>query len=131
MPQQVPVNLSPQEKVALQQALDILKEGRVALASGSVEGLVAHRLTAAHAYVSGFLEAKGLGELGDFLSTIPQVSTRGSAIDDPEYDQMLDEFDGFLADNSQTRFPFGPAITVGIPLAQLAWKRWGPKPKRR
>jgi len=120
VPEQVQVNLSPQEKVALRGALDILKEGRAALASGSLEGPVAQRLTAAHAYVSGFVEARGLAELGGYLSTIPQVSTRGSDIDDPEYDQMLDEFDGFLADDSQTRFPWGLAVPVGI----WAYKKW-------
>ncbi|MCY1079152.1 hypothetical protein [Archangium lansingense] len=128
MPEQVPVNLSPQEKEALRGALDILKEGRAALAMGSLEGPVAQRVTAAHAYVSGFLEARGIGELGGYVSTIPPVSTRGSAIDDPEYDQMIDEFDGFLGNDTQTRFPpILPIIQGGI----LAYKgyKFGKKKK--
>jgi hypothetical protein len=57
--------------------LDILKQGREAMASGMLDELDLQRLTAAHAYLSGFLEARGLGELGAFLGTIPPPS--GSA----------------------------------------------------
>lgn len=108
MSEQVPVNLSPQEKLVLQEALGILKEGRAALASGGLEGEMAQRLTAAHAYVSGFLEARGLGELGGYVSTIPPVTTRGASVE-PEYDQLVDDFEGFLSDETQTRF-FAPII---------------------
>jgi len=65
--------LSPQEKAVLRGMLDILKEGRTAMASGTLDELTAQRLMAAHAYLSGFLEARGLGELGTFLGTIPRT----------------------------------------------------------
>ena len=117
MPEQEQVNLSPQEKTALHAALEILKEGRAALASGVAEGPVIQRLTAAHAYVSGFLEAKGIEELGEYLGTIPQVTTRGTPMEDPEYDQVLDEFESFLTDESQTQTRGGWGK-----LGKVAWK---------
>jgi hypothetical protein len=117
MPEQAQVSLTQQEKMALQAALEILKEGRAALASGVVEGPVIQRLTAAHAYVAGFLEAKGIEELGEYLATIPQVTTRGTPIEDPEYDQLLDEFEGFLGDESQTMTRGGWGK-----LGKMAWK---------
>jgi len=67
-------NLSPQEKAVLRHMLDILKQGREPMALGMLDELELQRLTAAHAYISGFLEARGLGELGTFLGTIPPPS---------------------------------------------------------
>jgi hypothetical protein len=104
------VNLLPHEKVALKGVLDILKEGRMAMASEALDGLSAQRLTAAHAYLSGFLEAKGLGELGSFIKTIPPPATRGG-ITDGRYDQMLNNLEGILNDSPETRF-WGVAARV-------------------
>ncbi|MCY1079151.1 hypothetical protein [Archangium lansingense] len=67
-------SLSPQEKAVLRHMVDILKQGREPMASGMLDELDLQRLTAAHAYISGFLEARGLGELGAFLGTIPPPS---------------------------------------------------------
>jgi len=104
------VNLLPHEKVVLRGVLDILKEGRMAMASEALDGLSAQRLTAAHAYLSGFLEAKGLGELGSFIKTIPPPATRGG-ITDGRYDQMLSNLEGILNDSPETRF-WGVAARV-------------------
>ena len=116
------VNLLPHEKVALKGVLDILKEGRMAMASEALDGLSAQRLTAAHAYLSGFLEAKGLGELGSFIKTIPPPTTRGAELGDPQYDQMIDNFDQFLSNGGQTRFPWGLAIAAAPHVWSLSRK---------
>jgi hypothetical protein len=78
-PQEAPGlgGLSPGEKEVLRGMLDVLKQGRTAMASGAVDGVMAQRLTAAHAYVSGFLEAKGMGELGAFLRAMPPPMAMG------------------------------------------------------
>lgn len=72
--------LSPREMAVMRGMLNILKQGREAMASGMLDGMELQRLTAAHAYLSGFFEARGLGELGTFLQAIPPV---GSSKRDP------------------------------------------------
>jgi hypothetical protein len=93
---QGPAMLSQQDRVALRGVLDILKEGRAALASGEISGEVAQRLTAGHSYLAGFLEAKGLAQLGTFIQSLPPLTTRGSLTEDPEYDEMVDELERVL-----------------------------------
>ncbi len=124
MPQQV--NLSPHEKAVLRCALDFLKEGRVALATGVVDPQVAQRLTAAHAFLCGFLEARGLGEPGAYLRSIPQARTLGTVSGDPRYDQFVDNFEQFLRNEGQTRFAWGAligAIPVAIDAAKWIYKK--------
>ncbi|HSP78221.1 MAG TPA: hypothetical protein VLQ93_06810 [Myxococcaceae bacterium] len=93
----------PQEKEVLKEVLSILKEGRAALATGNIDPLVAQRLTGAHAYLCGFLEAKGQQELGAYVSTIPPVSTRESALGDPQFDDALEGLERALSEGAETR----------------------------
>jgi hypothetical protein len=104
--------IAPQEKAVLREVLNILKEGRVALATGVVDVTVAQRLTAAHAYLSGFLEARGQQEMGAYIQTIPPLSTRDSALGDPEFDEALENLELSLSEGAETRFGFGSLIKV-------------------
>ncbi len=118
--------ITPQEKIVLRGVLDILKEYRVAMARGAddeSDELMEQRQTAAQAYLSGFLEAKGQQEVGGYLSTIPPLSTRG-VVDDGEYDDMLDDLEGLL--NDETRGGWGQtAFSVLVPIAWDAAKMAG------
>jgi hypothetical protein len=63
--------LSPEEKRVMRGMLNVLKQGREAMNAGMLDGVELQRLTAAHAWLAGFCEARGMGELGAFLMTIP------------------------------------------------------------
>jgi hypothetical protein len=94
-----PSDITPQEKTVLRGVLDILKETRVALTRGvsdEMDDVMEQRQTAAHAYLCGFMEAKGQQELGEYISTIPPVSTRG-VVDEGEYDEMIDTLEQLAA----------------------------------
>lgn len=110
-----PNDVTPQEKAVLRGVLDILKEGRVALSTGDTDELMVQRLTAAQAYLCGFMEAKGQQELGAYLATIPPLSTRG-IVDDGEYDEMIDGLEQFL--DPETRSILGAVLRAG---GQVAW----------
>jgi hypothetical protein len=123
-----PSGLAPHEKMALRGALELLKEGRAAIAGGSTDAVVHQRLTSAHGYLCGFLEAKGMGELGTFVRSLPPVEAREGMQGDPQYDQMLDGFERVLGEGPETRFPFG--LVVGaIQAAPTVWKagKWAYK----
>ncbi|MCY1079154.1 hypothetical protein [Archangium lansingense] len=60
--------------------------------------------------------------VGGYLSTIPPLSTRG-VVDDGESDELLDDLEGLLSDESQTRF-IGLPIRVGRWLWREAKKRF-------
>jgi len=58
-------------------------------------------------------------EVGGYLQTLPPQSTRGVA-DDGESDDMLDDLEGLLSNESQTRFlPVG-----GIKVSQAYKNCW-------
>ncbi|HSP78222.1 MAG TPA: hypothetical protein VLQ93_06815 [Myxococcaceae bacterium] len=120
MPQ--PGGIAPQEKEVLKEVLNILKEGRAALATGAVDPLVVQRLTGAHAYICGYLEAKGQQELGAYVRTIPRVSARDSAQGDPRFDEMVDNFERALSEGPETRF-WGALASVAISVAPEVLKR--------
>jgi hypothetical protein len=120
MPQ--PGGIAPQEKAVLREVLNILKEGRVALATGAVDVTVAQRLLAAHAYLSGFLEARGQQELGAYIQTIPPLSTRESAEGDPRYDELVHNLEHVLSDGAETRF-WGALAGAAISVAPTLWKK--------
>ncbi|MCY1079153.1 hypothetical protein [Archangium lansingense] len=115
-----PGDINAQEKMVLRGVLDILKECRVALTRGAddeMDELMEQRQTAAQAYLSGFLEAKGQQEVGGYLSTIPPLSTRGVA-DDGEYDDMIDDLEGLL--NDETRGFWSVAAPIIWDAAKIA-----------
>jgi hypothetical protein len=123
MPQ--PGGLGPQEKSVLSEVLNILKEGRAAMATGAVDPLVVQRLTAAHAYLSGFLEARGQQELGAYIQTIPPLSTRDSRLGDQRFDEMLDGLENVLSEGAETRFGWsdiGKVFQKVVHAAPTIWK---------
>jgi hypothetical protein len=89
----------------LRRALDIVKQGRGALASGNVTTVDGYRMLAAFAYVSGFLEARGYDQLGAFLTTIPAPSTSTSS----ELDQFINRAEALLSGDTR----MGPAAVAG------------------
>jgi hypothetical protein len=108
-----PTDITPQEKMVLRGVLDILKETRAALTrsvSDEMDDVTEQRQTAAQAYLCGFMEAKGQQELGEYLSTIPPVSTRG-VVDAGEYDEMIDTLEQ-LVDPETRILPVLGAIAV-------------------
>jgi hypothetical protein len=115
-----PAMLSPQDRVALRGVLDILKEGRAALASGEVSEEVAQRLTAAHSYLAGYLEAKGLAQLGTFIQSLPPLTTRG-VTGDVRYDQMVDGLEALVSDGD-TR---GWGSLVSGAIRAVPWSKVG------
>ncbi len=123
MPQQVG-GIAPHERAVLRGVLDILREGRVALASGAIDAQVAQRLTGAHAFLCGFLEGKGQAELGSFLRTIPPLTTRGSVLGDPQYDDMVNGLEAILSEGAETRFGFGDVFKVFKKVVDAAPSIW-------
>ncbi|HVG60553.1 MAG TPA: hypothetical protein VNA24_18485 [Hyalangium sp.] len=108
-----PTDITPQEKMVLRGVLDILKETRAALTrsvSDETDDVTEQRQTAAQAYLCGFMEAKGQQELGEYISTIPPVSTRG-VVDAGEYDEMIDSLEQ-LVDPETRILPVLGAIAV-------------------
>ncbi len=93
---EAPSFLSPHETAVMRGMLDVLRQGREAMAAGRLDGMELQRLTAAHAYLSGFFEARGMGELGAFLRTIPPPSPGSVGPGDGRYNAGPGDF------------PFGP-----------------------
>ena len=93
---QEPASLSPQETAVMRGMLNVLRQGRDAMNSGMLDGTELQRLTAAHAYLAGFFEARGMGELGAFLRTIPPPSPGNTGAGDGRYNP------------GPAGFPFGP-----------------------
>ncbi|HSP78220.1 MAG TPA: hypothetical protein VLQ93_06805, partial [Myxococcaceae bacterium] len=103
----------------------ILKEGRAALATGAVDPLVVQRLTGAHAYICGFLEARGQQELGAYVRAIPSVSTRDSRLGDPQFDEMLDGLERVLSEGAETRMAWSDVNRVFekvLKVAPIVWR---------
>jgi len=113
--------LSPEEKAALQSTLAILKEGREAIAKNQFNGLSGYRSLAACAYLSGFLEAKGMEEVGQFVKSIPPAKA-GGAGGAQDYDQLIQGVESMLSDEPATR---GKGKAIGKILAKVPWEKVG------
>jgi hypothetical protein len=116
--QQTSMPLSEADKVALRPVLAILKEGRALIASGQLVGLNAHRILAAYAYLAGFLEARGLVEVGAFPRTIPQPVAFGGTVGNEQYDRLIMSLDS-LVSGTETRVP-PVVIAIGASVAGAA-----------
>jgi len=102
-----PATLSPAERDILKVALGVLREGRAAAASGAANPLESHRMIAAFAYLAGFLEARGVGQLGSFLATIPASATSSGA----DLDRFILQTESLLDGTADTRM--APAAIAG------------------
>jgi hypothetical protein len=93
--------LSPEEKATLQRVLAILKEEREGIAKNQFSGMSGYRMLAACAYLSGFLEAKGIDEVGSFVKSIP--SGQDGAGGNQDYDDLVQGVEGLLSGQQGTR----------------------------
>ncbi|MBN1206189.1 MAG: hypothetical protein JXB05_14825 [Myxococcaceae bacterium] len=120
------VSLSEADKAALKPVLHILKEGRSLLAAGQLSPIHTHRLLAAYAYLSGFLESRGVIEVGTFTRTIPQPEISGAPTENEQFDQLLYSIEA-LVSGTETRVP-PLVVAVGASVAGSAiWEgiKWG------
>jgi hypothetical protein len=118
-------HLSSEEKAALQSALAVIKESREAVAEDQFTGVNGYRFLAAYAYLLGFLEAKGIGEVGAFVKTIPPA-TSSDEEDGQQYDKLIESVEAMLKEEQGTRFlPIVAAVggmAVRAAAQELVWR---------
>jgi len=108
--------LSPEEKAALQSVLAIIKENRNAIANNRFTMIGGYRILAACAYLSGFLEAKGMGEVGAFVNSIPPAKApekAGGAGSEQDQDELIQGVEALIAGGPPTRGLGGKVLKFG------------------